>query len=378
MEDKVLVLLTACIMFSACGTSPKEYPSADVHAESSHAEIRPNFYKKLKGKIGGDLFITVDIIKRRDTLNKQESISGHYYYDKIGMPLYLSGTMQDSGSFVLHEMNGKGEATGEFSGRFVSDTEIKGTWTNPKTKKQYPFELKEVETTKDLFVFTEHFNENCKVREGNMKSTRKDTLFWQDTLCASLHLSLVSLAENGNKIHKKINEALTRGVLSLWPGEKPPASIHEMLHSIGSYGPGDVMEGEYSTNIVSFENNILSMSVGGWANTGGAHPNGYSIFLNFDMRTGDTISLLDVVKPETIDELVFRAKQQFIKENGNLKENGWFFGEEFVLPHSFSIGKGGLLFEYNSYEAGPYAMGMPQFFLSWKQIKDIVREEYLK
>lgn len=373
------ILLPACVLFlAACNNSAEPKTTAEEKSAAANAvQLPQNFYKKLKGKIGDDFFITVDIIKRWDSLANGNSITGHYYYDKVGMPLTLIGTMSDSLSFELKEVNNQGEYTGIFKGKFINENELKGTWINPKTKKEYPFELKTVEENL-AFNFSEYYNQNCKSREICLKSNKKDTLNYSDTMCASIHVSYEYLQGN-DKVSKKINACLLRNLLSMTIGEKPEGSIMQLLHSIDNYGVGDVMEGDYSSSIVSNEGNILCMEVGGWANTGGAHGNGYSFYLNFDKRTGDTISLLDIVKPETIDELVARGKQQFIKDYGALgKDSEWFFGDEFVMPRTFSIGKGGLLFQYNSYEAGPYAVGAPSFFLSWKQIRDIVREEYLK
>lgn len=371
-------LVICALLLSAC-TNPASEKIEEQPTSLPDVKLPANFYKKLKGRIGEDLYITMDLIKRRDSVNKANTLNGSYYYDKIGVPIDLYGTVNDSGMLVLRETDNKGETTATFKGKFISENEATGTWTHVKTNKQYEFALKTDEAGSDKFLFSEYYNENCKAKQINMQSTRKDTLNWLDTMCCSVHISLVTLADANDPASKKINEAIVRNLLNTGMSERPPASIQELLHSIDDYGVGDILEAEYSANIVSNEGNILSLDIAEWENSGGAHPNGVSYYLNFNKRTGDTISLLDIVKPETIDELVYRARQQFIKENGALgKDSEWFFGEEFAMPKTFSIGKGGLLFAYQPYEAGPYAAGMPQFFLSWKQLKDIVRPEYLK
>jgi hypothetical protein len=380
MKFIIPIFSAAVFLFTSCNNrsgKDQKNEAAEQNTSAVSEKLPANFYKKMKGKIGDDIYITVDLIKRTDSLERTTSLSGYYYYDKIGMPLDLYGDISDSGTFKLDEMDAKGETTGNFEGKFINTNTVKGTWTNPKTKKQYSFELSAVETD-TKFIFSEYYNENCRIREVNMQSNKKDTLNWLDTMCSSVHVSMVSLANTAGA-GKKMNDMILKSLLSLSGGEKPHGSIGQLIHEIDNYGPGDIMDAEYSTGIVSYEKNILSMSVYTWQNTGGAHPNGYGFFLNFDTRTGDTLSLLDVLKPETADELVYRGKEQFIKENGNIKENGWFWDEgNFFLPQTFAITKGGLLFTYQSYEAGPYAMGAPQFFLSWSQIKDIVKPGYLK
>lgn len=328
--------------------------------------------------MGDDIFITIDLIRRKDSTNKKNGLGGYYYYDKIGMPLSLYGDINDSGKFELREVDKNGENTGVFHGTFISENEIKGTWTNPKTKKQYPFSLTAEVANNTQFDFFEFYKENCKYRDKNMKSAKKDTLSWTDTLCSSVSVSLINLAHLENKACSKMNSYIMNTVMSL-SGEKPYSSIKELTGTVDALEDGEILDAEYATRIVSNENNVLCMSVSYWANTGGAHPNGVYFFLNFDTRTGDTISLLDILLPETIDELVVRAKKQFIKENGDIKKTGWFWDEgEFKMPQTFSVNKGGLLFVYQNYEAGPYSMGMPQFFIPFKELKDIVKPEYLK
>lgn len=373
-------LLHACLLIlAACNNAPEQKENVEAATTNANAAINlpANFYKKLKGKIGDDIYITADLTKRRDSVTQKNSINGSYYYDKVGMPLNLYGDISDSGTFELKEVNNKGDVTGNFKGRFINENEIEGTWTNPKNNKQYPFSLKAVEGDVANFTFSEYHNKKCRLREEVKNSSRKDTLKAEDTTCCTIDISMVTLSGN-DKVSKKINEMLVRHALSFTGGEKPDGSIEQLLHSIDNCAGEDVMEGDYSIGIESNEGNILSMCVSAWANTGGAHGNGVSFYLNFDKRTGDTISLLRIVKPGTVDELVARAKQQFEKENGNIKETGWFFEGDFIMPRTFSIGKGGLLFLYQPYEAGPYMMGMPQFFLPWSKIKDIVRAEYLK
>jgi len=377
--NPIKILLPAGVLFLAACTNSKETkkPEEELRSATAKVSLPANFYIKLMGKMGEDIYITADLTKRRDSLTQKNRISGSYYYDNIGTPLSLSGDISDSGTFELKEVNSKGDATGNFRGRFISESEIEGTWTNAGNNKQLSFSLKAVADPIADFTFSEYHNLKCRLRDEVIGSTRKDTLKAEDTTCCSINISLVTL-KGTDKVSKKINEALVRTLLSLTGGEKSEESIRQLLHSIDNCAGEDVMEGDYTTAIESNEGNILSMRVSAWANTGGAHGNGVSFYLNFDKRTGDTLSLLNIIKPETLDELVARAKQQFVKENGNIKETGWFFEGDFIMPRTFSISKGGLLFLYQPYEAGPYMMGMPSFFLSWKQIRDITREEYLR
>jgi hypothetical protein len=374
------VCICSILIFSACGNPTNNKNSNQEASASAKTQLilEDNFYKKLKGKIGDNMFITMDLIRRKDSTLKVNNVSGYYYYDKIGMPLNIYGSVSDSGKFELVERNKKGDETGIFRGEFINANEVKGIWVNPETKKEFPFDLTAVVANSTQFDFFEFYNENCRSRVINLKSSKKDTLNWSDTLCSSVNVSLIALQNTGDKTCRKINDCIMKTLLSMGT-DTAYTTIHELTHSIDDLRDFNVVVAEYATRIVSNENNVLCISVSYWANTGGPHPNGNYFFLNFDTRTGDTLSLLDVVLPETIDELVNISKKQFIKENGSIKEVGWFFDEgEFKMPQSFSISKGGLLFVYQTYEAGPYMMGMPQFFIPYKELKGIVKPEYLK
>jgi hypothetical protein len=70
-----------------------------------------------------------------------KSLSGSYYYEKVGKPITLSGGINGQ-QFTLKEYDENGKSTGTFSGRFVTSDTIEGTWSNADASKTYPFSLK--------------------------------------------------------------------------------------------------------------------------------------------------------------------------------------------------------------------------------------------
>ena len=103
-------------------------------SENAAASTLPaTFYMKLKGTIGDGIPVTMDLIREDTTL------TGTYYYDKIGMPLNLYGSVKgDEMKFRLRESNAQYDETGTFEGKFSNAATIEGTWTNAKNKKQLP------------------------------------------------------------------------------------------------------------------------------------------------------------------------------------------------------------------------------------------------
>lgn len=337
-----------------------------------------NVYLKLKGKIADKYAITMDIIKRRDTIAKTINMSGSYYYDNVGMPLEVYGKLDNIGNFELTERDSKGDVTGTFKGSFTGNT-MKGVWINPKTKKELSFELSEAIQNIAQFDLKDYYHENCERRKINLKSHKKDTLNWVDTLCSDMSISIITVKNLKPNACKKINTLLEKSLLQTSTAEKPYKTVNDLLYSIDGQTDFDFSDEQYTMNVTSNEENVLCIELCYYGNTGGAHPNSYCSLFNFNPQTGDTISLKEILLPEAYDNLWGFAKEKFIKTNGDLKDIGWFDGEgEFRLANNFAITKGGILFQYNTYEAGPYAMGAPQVFMTKKELEGLVKPEYLK
>lgn len=77
------------------------------------------------------------------TLKRDSStLSGDYAYKKIGTKIRIDGVIDDRNNFTINEFDDKGNQTGIFKGYFISDAELKGTWSKPSGDKSMPFSLK--------------------------------------------------------------------------------------------------------------------------------------------------------------------------------------------------------------------------------------------
>jgi hypothetical protein len=80
-------------------------------------------------------------IRIKMTLSQSgKTLSGSYYYEKVGKPITLSGSINGQ-QFTLKEYDASGNNTGTFSGRFVTPDTIEGSWSNADASKTYPFSL---------------------------------------------------------------------------------------------------------------------------------------------------------------------------------------------------------------------------------------------
>jgi hypothetical protein len=66
-------------------------------------------------------------------------VSGTYFYKKHKTDIQLQGTLDDQKNLILNEFDEKGNITGIFKGKFVSQNKIAGTWSKPDGTRPLPF-----------------------------------------------------------------------------------------------------------------------------------------------------------------------------------------------------------------------------------------------
>jgi hypothetical protein len=111
---------------------------------------------------------------------------------------------------------------------------------------------------------------------------------------------------------------------------------------------------------------------------GGAHPNTFITYLNFDPTTGERVELKKILREDAIPRLTALAERAFrknreIPDGEDLEKAGFTFepGERFSLTENYGFGKKELIFFYNSYEVAPYVMGPTVVKIPYDQIRDL-------
>ncbi|MCH2044579.1 MAG: DUF3298 and DUF4163 domain-containing protein [Saprospiraceae bacterium] len=121
---------------------------------------------------------------------------------------------------------------------------------------------------------------------------------------------------------------------------------------------------------------VISMAITVYANTGGAHPNSELQFINFDTRNGKAVSntdfIIDKPKLTQLAEVAFR-KHWKIEAEVSYKDAGFDFPEDtFALAETMGFSKEGLVLIYNPYEIAPYVTGATELILPYNQLEGIV------
>lgn len=118
---------------------------------------------------------------------------------------------------------------------------------------------------------------------------------------------------------------------------------------------------------------------------GGAHPNRYSRFLNYDIANNSVLNFSDIFRPGTDSTLlaaVHHALQlkYFAPDDSTLAANSGIFPDQLTVSRNVLLDGDGITFHYNPYDIAPWSAGaisvtIPAWVLS-RELSPRVRELY--
>lgn len=340
------------------------------------AENMPKYFSRhYTGKIG-DMEIVME-------LNKIDSmLTGNYYYIKMGTPITFinyTSVVKDGINFYIEENGGTNDngeiiTTGIFTGTLDAE-KFSGTWSNPKNNKTLSFDLKEDYADGTVKLKYENGNKNWgESSYGGSKVTVE---------CAYPQIES-NLSQN---IADKINTSIKNDI-QFADGEKSKKSLEDYFNVLvedfkGQEENKDNKEVEEEkapwvcsihASIQRNSDNVLCVQYETYSNTGGAHPNYSLINSNYDLKTGEKIKLENIINIKKIDKVDEIAEKLFrlqynLNPSANWEDMGYTFENGiFKLNENFIISKDALLFIYNPYEIGAYAMGSSHLTVPFKEI----------
>lgn len=319
-----------------------------------------SFTKRFSGTIDNKT-ICMELINNNDTIH------GSYYYKTIGQKLTLKGQLSNDNKIIINEFNNNNILTGTFEGSIISDSLFTGFWTNSKKSKQLPFNLKE---EKNNFI---KIKTNVLAKEDCLKEELRKNMTPEELEvglhCTSLDISYFEATHDSYNSVNSINRIIKSKFLKF---DSNHSTIEEMfnIYKYEDNNAGNNISIGYE--IVLNDNNILSFyTYISEANLSDAHPNSSSQSTNINILTGKEITLNDLLIPNYHSELNKIGEKHFINDYGH--EDWDFTLGEFKLKDEFLITTTGLLFRYDHYEIGPYAMGSPDVFITYKEIKHLIK-----
>jgi hypothetical protein len=349
MKYLLNVGITICLLSIACNNQSTQKDKVEA-AQTDDMTIKStnNFYKKFHGNIGNDIKLTMDL-----TLS-DSTFSGSYYVENDAAFYLITGQLLASNEITLKAQNEKYKEVAVFHGKLMSPQIFEGTWISGKTK--FPFTLTEVQNNDMQIIFQELRSQNCDAK-------KKDT----SKRCSYIDINMIRLALPNNSASEKINTAITKLIIG-----NQYQSINQYLKSVN-----DNQEFFSEVNIdFTVESNEEELICIGYLSyqydDGAAHPLFSVTFKNYDLKTGEEITLDMLFKREFEGKLNQLAEKIFVDMNG---KEGWDFEPgKFKINNNFIIQKRGLLFQYNDYEIGTY-LSRPSVFIPYAQIKDLIKED---
>lgn len=104
--------------------------------------------------------------------------------------------------------------------------------------------------------------------------------------------------------------------------------------------------------------------------SGGAHGMDVLTCRTFDLKTGEQIFEEDLFKRGYEDRLTEALRANLLSR---YEDQDMFFETDITPSDEFYLTSEGITYIYQRYEIGPYAIGIIEVLVPWKEIKDIIR-----
>ena len=304
---------------------------------------------------------------------KSDNLTGDYFYERVaasnGMErtLKLKGRIDGDGNVTLTETSGKTgnpQKTGEFKGKLdglSADGGVRlrfsGLWTGAKDGKQMPFSLRELR-----FDF------------GGLKLDQKKEKSVNKNLRYEIEMSLPQLADANSTQCEKFNQAVANLVAARANKFKKEAAESR---KDGSFPEQDFDLLVYY-EVTAANKDFVSVLFIFTEFLGGAHPNGDSKSLNYDLNSNTPVNLADLF---TLNSNYLKVISDYsinrLKKTGTAGDAESGAGPKIKNFHSWNITPVGLRITFDPYDVGSYADGEHVVVVPYSQLKPIIKPDGL-
>ena len=379
---KIILIFAAFLIFIPSPAFSHGKPEAN-DINSSSVSLPNYFYKRFEGQIPGLGTIVINLT-REDSV-----ITGNYYFTDTGRPIDISEKSSiDQNGFVYIEGNDRSEGnfkadsvSGIVQGRFVTNNEILGTFNRPGSGNEYSFMLLEKYPSGSAKIeiknYTKQFGDNGQYPHAAIQFSYPSIKFlYNGPVADSLNKMIIdSLMNKYRSIDTSFKTVSFDSCMNDYI-RNYQKFINDLPSDDNGFRPG--WTESYSTDVIFNSNNILSLRTTVFRYNGGAHPNTVFIYTNYDLRSGRIINLPEILKGDyqnTLNRLGEAAIRKFynIDPNETLEQGGLFVADgKFKTNNNFAITLGGLLFQFNQYEIGPYSFGAPEIYIPYSKINNYI------
>jgi predicted transport protein len=203
-----------------------------------------------------------------------------------------------------------------------------------------------------------------------------------DKICANLEVSFPEVKGGNSDFQMAVQEWVMAWVRdnAVFSEEKKPkrmtleetavafvGSFKKDLKENSKYARG--FEVQNSDTVLCQNAKVVSLRMDCYSDMGGAHPNYQASIANFDPNTGGPIFVNKVIKDDKAILKMLETKYIALKtaqsgESFKIQtDNG-----KLTFPTNWGYTEKGVLFHYNTYEVGSYAIGDADIFMTWEEM----------
>lgn len=126
---------------------------------------------------------------------------------------------------------------------------------------------------------------------------------------------------------------------------------------------------------------LFSLSVIDFSYMGGAHPNTRIWLKTFDLITGKSIDIRQIVNKNQQESFLKKVEMSFrqvheLSDTASWSYNGFWFDDGFRLPQNMALTPNGLYLLYNQYEVAPYAFGTTELLIPIDELLPFLTPEW--
>ncbi len=209
------------------------------------------------------------------------------------------------------------------------------------------------------------------------KKTACTHYYWNDSFCSNFSLKYPysksidnrAIAKIVDKRVEELNKEYTKNIYNI-------ESVIDELNP--DYNDTGHFDWDKSLKLFSFTPATVTLYFTQSRYTGGAHANYDDYFENYDLKSGKSISLNELVTDmdgftNSVEEVY--KKRYEIPKNEDMTYDGWF-DKEFRLADSVACTPAGFYFLYNVYEIKAYADGLTPLFVPYSRVKKFLNKSY--
>ena len=342
-------------------------------------------YMRLQGYLNDQVEVMMNLVKINDSLYADYYFSaadftGNAYNMYYSTPQVAGGTVSEDGSFILRTPFSNKDS--EIRGRFVTRQTMAGTWETERGGTKYKFNLSENYPSGSL-PLSVWFQVSTRtlVNKGNPPR-------------AYIEQCLIAPGESSDPI---VADTIKSRMLALFAAKKPGTTDPQVLLNTlqQSYFSGYISDnldlyqqmpdgGSFNwdlyklMHVVYNGQGILSFYIDSYAFTGGAHGLGAQDFTVISLKTGKVVTPADLFvknfEPLLSSLLTQKLKKtEHIGSGEKLTEKAEYFVDEIPANNNFYITGNGIGFFYNHYEIAPYSHGFTDIFLTFDEIKPLLK-----